>query len=98
MVILTYGTEVRRETSLLTSTDKSLPQKPSMEDFWNLESIGINDSPTELDNTVTKYKRYTVTWPWKNDRQGLPENLALALGRLKSLVRRLKDNPDLIKN
>ena len=106
--LLTYGTEVHRETSLLTCIDKSLQQKPSMEDFCYLESIGINDSSIESDNTVAMNKfndtlmyeigRLTVTWLWKNDRQDLLENRTLALGRLKSLVRRLKDNPDLIKN
>ena len=103
-----YDTEVHWGTSLLASIDKSLPQKPSMEYIWNLESIGINVSLTESDNTVAmntfndtliyENGRYTLTWPWKNDKQCLPENRALALGRLKSLVRRLKDNPELIKN
>lgn len=107
MLILTYGTEIPKETSLLTCADKSLPVKPNVEDFWNLESIGIRDCPVESDNKVALSKfnetlryengRYTVTWPWKDENPDLPENRTLALGRLKSLVRRMKDNPDLIQ-
>ena len=37
MLILTYGTEVQTETSMFT--DKSLPLKPNVEEFWRLESI-----------------------------------------------------------
>ena len=104
MLILTYGNEIQRESSMLTQADKSLPLKPNMEDFWNLESIGINDCPVELDDNIAlnKFKetlryengRYTVAWPWKDEKPDLPENRALALGRLKSLIRRMKDNPD----
>ena len=35
--------------------------------------------------------------PWKRGRQDLPENRALALGRLKTVVTRMKSNPDLIQ-
>ena len=107
MLILTYGAEVQTETSMFTEVDKSLPLKPNFEEFWRLESIGITDSPVESDNSVAFNKfnetlgyengRYTVTWPWKNEKPNLPENRTLAVGRLKSLVRRMKDNPDLIQ-
>ena len=107
MLIMTYGTEVRRETSMLTTVDESLPLKPNFEDFWRLESIGIKDSAVVSDNSIAlekfnkslNYKngRYSVTWPWKNEKPELPENRTMAVGRLKSLVRRMKDNPDLIK-
>ena len=107
MLILTYGNEIQRESSMLTQADKSPPLKPNMEDFWNMESIGINDCPVELDDNITlnKFKetlryengRYTVAWPWKDEKPDLPENRALALGRLKSLIRRTKDNPDLLQ-
>ena len=107
MLIMTYGTEVRRETSMLTTVDESLPLKPNFEDFWRLESIGIKDSAVVSDNSIAlekfnkslNYKngRYSVTLPWKNEKPELPENRTMAVGRLKSLVRRMKDNPDLIK-
>ena len=107
MLLLTQGKRIENETSFLTSLDKSLPTKPNIEDFWRLESIGINDSPLESDNEVAQKKfsetlkfeqgRYTVSWPWKEDQPDLPENRTLALGRLKSLVSTMKNNPELIQ-
>ena len=107
MLILTYGTDINRETTLMTCVDSSLPLKPNLEDFWSLESIGIKESPTEIDDRVAlnkfnetlKYEkgRYAVKWPWKRDKPDLPENYGAALGRLKSLLRRLKGNPDLVQ-
>ena len=106
MLLLTQGKRIENETSFLTSLDKSLPTKPNIEDLWRLESIGINDSPVESDNEVARKKisetlkfeqgRYTVSRPWKEDQPDLPENRTLALGRLKSLVSRMKSNPELI--
>ena len=105
--LLTHGKRIDSETTFLTGLDKSLPMKPNVEDFWRLETIGISDSPVDSDNDVAlkkfketlKYEqgRYTVTWPWKEDQPDLPENRALALGRLKSTVNRMKNNPDLIQ-
>ena len=93
---MTHGKEIDDETTFLTCLDKSLSMKTNLEDFWKLESIGINYSPVESDNDVAlkefsetlKYDegRYTVTWPWKQERPDLPDNRALTLGRLKSLV------------
>lgn len=92
---------------MLTAVDQSFPLKPNLEDFWRLESIGINESPVVSDDSIALDKfnetlrydsgRYTVTWPWRNGKPDLPENHALAVGRLKSLLRRMKDNPDLIQ-
>ena len=107
MLILTYGTYINRETTLMTHADNSLPMKPNLEDFWRLESIGIQESPTESDDTkalnrfneTLSYKngRYIVTWPWKKEKPDLPQNHGLALGRLKSLINRMKRNPDLVE-
>ena len=52
MLIMTYGTQIQKETSMITEADKSLPLKPNFEDFWRLDSIGITDSPVESDNRV----------------------------------------------
>ena len=107
MLVITYGTEIQRETSLLMKVDTSLPTKPDLEDFWRLESIGIHDSPDDSSseekkllkhfNETIRYTdgRYSVTWPWKHDKSDLPDNRGLAMGRLKSLIRRIKTNPKL---
>ena len=89
--------------------DTSLPTKPDLEDFWRLESIGIHDSPDDSSNEEKKLLkhfnetiryadgRYSVTWPWKHDKSDLPDNRGLAIGRLKSLIRRIKTNPELVR-
>ena len=78
LLILTYGSEMRKETSLFTEVDKSLPLKPNLEDFWRLESIGIKDlTEGACDNEVLhtfeetllyENGRYKVTWPWKSEK------------------------------
>ena len=107
LLILTYGSEMRKETSLFTEADKSPPLKPNLEDFWRLESIGIQDlTEGSCDNEALhtfedtlRYEngRYKVTWPWKGEKSDLPDNYTLALGRLKSLIKRMKTNPNMIK-
>ena len=105
MLIMTHSTNTVKETSLLMP-DRSFPTKPNLEDFWRLESIGINDSPLDSDNEkalnifnkTLKFEddRYKVTWPWKEDKSCLPENRELAFGRLKSLVNKMKTSPELV--
>ena len=51
MLVLTYGTDIEREKDIFTSADKSLPVKPNLDNFWNLERIGINDSPVDPQDT-----------------------------------------------
>ena len=106
MLIMIHGKGIDNDTTFLTCLDKSLPMKPNLEGFWKLVSIGINDSPVESNNVALKKfsetlkydkGRYTVTWPRKEEQPDLPDNRALALGRLKSLVRRMKNNPELIQ-
>jgi len=57
---------------MLTTIDPSLFAKLSMEDPWNLESIGITDSPSQSDECAHENfsktvafadERYMVTWP-----------------------------------
>ncbi|MEW8547947.1 MAG: aspartyl protease family protein, partial [Candidatus Thiodiazotropha sp.] len=90
LLILTYGNNVAK-TVVFASVDKVLPTKPDLEDFWNVEGIGITDSPTSSDderalqqfNDTLKYEdgRYQVTWPWKETNPELPLNRELAVGR-----------------
>ena len=107
LLVLTYGNEIERNTNVFTAVDKALPTKPNLEDFWRLESIGILDTPRDPKddqilqqfNETVQYAdgRYKVSWPWKEEVENLPENHGLALGRLKSLLNRLRSNPDLGK-
>ena len=50
------------------------------------------------DTVSRKDKRYFLSWPWREENEShLPENFELSLGRLKSLIKRLEKNPDLLE-
>ncbi|XP_052739599.1 uncharacterized protein LOC128198522 [Bicyclus anynana] len=73
--------------------------KGDMNALWDLESLGITDSPrTSSEEEAIKNfnenmevidKRYTVSWPWIEYPPLLPKNYGLAVGRLTSLLKRL---------
>lgn len=75
---------------MFSNVDSSLVHKPNLDIFWNLESIGIVDSPLNTDdkrameifNNTVKFDngRYLVSWPWKESNPLLPENYQLAVG------------------
>ncbi|MCG8044652.1 MAG: DUF1759 domain-containing protein [Candidatus Thiodiazotropha endolucinida] len=106
MLVITYGSNINKSNTF-TSIDASLPPKTELEDFWNMESIGIVDKPTNTDDVIAmekfqdtlEYKdnRYQVTWPLKDDDPDLPTNKELALGRLNILVNRMKHKPELLR-
>lgn len=76
-----------------------------LERLWRLDHIGIN--PEELnmeaklaleqfESTVTynpTKAQYEVGLPWKDQAVSLPTNFGLALGRLRSLQRKLAQDP-----
>ena len=66
--------------------------------FWDLDSIGIKENePSVYETFVENIKhdgtRYEVNLPWKPSHPLLPDNFALSLGRLRSLTKRLQNNP-----
>ena len=92
----------------LFSSESSATKNYIIENFWRLETIGINDSPNVTDDDVALEQfnnsicfqkgRYYVRWPWKYDYLDLPENLDFAIGRMRSLAKRLlKDRELLVK-
>ena len=87
LLVSTIGTAppcMKISTHMLSNADSSIVDRPNMECFWNLESIGISDSPISSDddqalemfNNTVKFDdgRYLVQWPWKESPQLLPEN------------------------
>ncbi|XP_069360031.1 uncharacterized protein [Maniola hyperantus] len=70
--------------------------------LWDLESIGITDSPkisadeeavkTFNESTEVIDNRYTVSWPWTEYPPSLSTNFGLSFGRLVSLLKRLDSN------
>ena len=74
--------------------------KPNFDEFWKLETIGINDDQANQNfhNTVRKTNgRYEVTWQWKKANLRLPDNYQLALGRLNSLLKRIQGKLELLQ-
>lgn len=71
----------------------------SMKALWDLESIGITDSPNASreeetikhfnENTILTNGRYYVSWPWKEYPPELQSNFGLAYGRLIGLLKRM---------
>jgi hypothetical protein len=94
MLTLTYRSSIL-PISAFQSIDKVMETKTELEDFWNIEAIGIKDSVGESDDELAmkqfkdtlKFEngRYEVTWPWKEKSPDLPKNRELAFGRLKSV-------------
>ena len=96
----------RLESHFFSPFDISFISKETeeLQDFWNLEHIGIRDSPYENDddraieifNKSIKFEnnRYYVTWPRKDRNPNLPSNFTLSLGRLKTLLKTFKRDKD----
>ena len=72
--------------------------------FWDLESVGISDSNSDIDPVLQEFERnvsfdgsrYNVCLPWKPDQQSKLQNNELgARKRLQSLSNRLSKNKDL---
>jgi hypothetical protein len=87
--------------------DSVMSVKTNLEEFWSIETIGIVDPPESSDDekAMLNFKetlnrengRYSVTWPWKGNSEELPENRGLACGRLRSLVKRIQKETDLME-
>ncbi|XP_044184810.1 uncharacterized protein LOC122964955 [Acropora millepora] len=76
------------------------PLLEQVKKFWEIESIGV--SPHEgtvddkfLDTIRACDGRYEVSLPWKEQHALLPDNYALAVSRLASVLKRLRRNPKL---
>ncbi|XP_062596767.1 uncharacterized protein LOC134258250 [Saccostrea cucullata] len=80
----------------------------ALERFWELENIGITDTPDKNDSNdkVKMYQdkciefrddKYYAKLPWKDDHSELPSNYGIALKRTQSTINRLSSNPELLK-
>ena len=70
--------------------------------FWELESLGISSPEKTLYEDFSKSVtfrdgRYEVSLPWREVHEPLPDNYQLSLGRLRSLLHRLKQTPDIFQ-
>ena len=75
----------------------------TLQSFWELESLGIqspNNDPVSNQFTSTiqmKEGRYEVSLPWREYHEPLPDNYNLSRRRLHGLVRRLKQEPTILR-
>uniref|UniRef100_A0AC35FKR7 Reverse transcriptase domain-containing protein n=1 Tax=Panagrolaimus sp. PS1159 TaxID=55785 RepID=A0AC35FKR7_9BILA len=93
-------------TSLAIESQTFDEDESNLKKFWNLEDMGIKDSENndEEAKILEKFKknvkfenhRYFVSWPEKENHEELPSNAGLALGRMKSMFKRLSSDPKLL--
>ena len=67
LLVITFGTEVERQTNVFTRVDKALPTKPNLEDFWRLETICIHDTPQDTKKEKV-LKPFNETLQYENGR------------------------------
>ena len=70
--------------------------------FWELESLGIHNPDKSVyeefgENVCFKEGRYEVSLPWKEVHDPLPDNYQLSSRRLQGLLRRLRQDPAILK-
>jgi hypothetical protein len=72
----------------------------NVKQMWDLETLGIVEGHEIHDEFVENIKfngnRYSVKLPWRDGHENLPSNFELSLGRLKSQVRKLRKEPDIL--
>ena len=80
-----------------------------IERFWNLESLGITDKDSPVDETrfIREYQQttisreqngsYTAKFPWKKDHPPLPTNHIVCEKRTRATIKRINQTPDLLR-
>ena len=90
--------------------DSTVPQvneRRTVEEFWDLETLGIRDDPAEKEDEVAMKAfeesicqidgRYRVSWPWKDEQPDLPSNFQMAYSRLNAILRKLQSDDELME-
>lgn len=94
----TLVTHTLRVESLLRQDAQALDDR--LKSFWDLESFGIGPDRSVLDEFQDKVcfteGRYEVSLPWKDPHQLLPDNHQLSLRRLRGLLRRLRQDQEVL--
>eukprot|EP00112_Aurelia_sp_Birch-Aquarium-sp1_P019023 Seg4627.3 transcript_id=Seg4627.3/GoldUCD/mRNA.D3Y31 product="hypothetical protein" protein_id=Seg4627.3/GoldUCD/D3Y31 len=93
--VLKVGTEV------LPVVDDADSANNLVNKLWDLESIGIREKDTVQEafvkNITKEDGKYCVKLPLKEQHTLLPDNYDLSLSRLNSLVKRLRRDPETLK-
>lgn len=91
--------------TLLSSTTQELESQTDLDaglkKSWDLESMGIfKEEPSVYEvfkqRITFKDQCYVVNLPWKETHPGLPTNFELCQWRLQGLLRRLRQDPELL--
>ena len=75
----------------------------TLKTFWELESLGIeevsNDPVCDRFTSTLQIKngRYEVSLPWRDYHDDLPDNYDLSRRRLHGLLKRLQQNPEVLR-
>jgi len=83
----------------------SVEEQESLEDvrrLWDLETLGIREITDQVhesfENDISfNGSRYSVSLPWKEGHTELPTNYGTSLYRLKTQMRRLEKDPEILK-
>ena len=79
------------------------PLDEELRSFWDLETLGIRETERTFYEEFTSSSiefhegRYKVSLPWKEIHEPLSDNYQLSLRRLRGLLRRLKEDPAILK-
>ena len=80
------------------------PVVKTLKQFWETESVGIKsceryDDSTDTFNENVRFngERYETVLPWKNDMPQISSDFDLCSKRLKSLQRKLLNQPELLR-
>ena len=71
--------------------------------FWELESLGIEEVANDpvcdrfASTLQVKNGRYEVSLPWRKYHDDLPDNYSLSRRRLHGLLKRLQQNPEVLR-
>ncbi|VDM38894.1 unnamed protein product [Toxocara canis] len=111
-IIMGKGEAASRDTNRRIDYSRAIVAtgiQHDVERLWRLEELGISSSNKEevedenalkqFYKTIDRKKtgRYSVRWPWKKSEPELPCNFGLSLGRLKSLITKLRKNGQIFK-
>ena len=76
--------------------------KDDLQKFWDLETLGIKEHETSVcdkfSNDITfTGERYQVKLPFKDNHPMVPDNYTVALRRLTTTNKKLKNQPEILK-
>lgn len=104
--LASYNTQLNTSISLridsLPEDSKHVDLEQQLKRFWDLDVLGIQEEePSLYDKFLAGVsyngQRYEVKLPWKEFHAPLPDNLDLCQQRLSNLLKRLRRDPDILR-